>query len=152
MALILPSEAVAVQQTRNPLRRIPADQSGSVVVEAAFALPIVILLLVGVISYGMWFATANTLQQVANEAARSVLGSLSVEERQMLVDQSIDNSLLHSGLVKADDVEVSTAVDGRFFTVTLFYDNSQNALFKQTLVPMPAAGVTRRATIELSGF
>lgn len=148
-----PLGPVAPRQPQHPLRscvRAWADEAGSVVIEAAFAIPLMIVLLAGLFSYGMWFATATTLQQVANEAARSVLGSLNAAERQMLIDQSIDSSLLHSGLINPNDVTVSTAVEGRFFTVTLVYDGSKSVLFSQSLVPMPSSDVTRQATIELS--
>lgn len=150
-----PLRPVALQQPQRPLRWYAppwADEAGSVVIEAAFAIPLMIVLLAGLFSYGMWFATATTLQQVANEAARSVLGSLNAGERQMLIDQSIDSSLLHSGLIDPDDVTVSTAVAGRYFTVTLVYDGSKSVLFSQSLVPMPSSDVTRQATIELSNI
>ena len=46
-------------------------ERGSVLVEAAFALPLMIILLLGILLYGGWLMTAHSLQQAANDAARA---------------------------------------------------------------------------------
>lgn len=133
------------------LRHLAADRSGAVLIEAAFALSLLLVMLVGIVTYGLWLMTANSLQQIANEAARSALGAMSAAERQELVDRSIASSLLHTGAVVADRVTVSTALDGDFFTVTLSYDATANAIFSATLIPLPADTIVRSAGIEIGG-
>lgn len=133
------------------LRHLAADRSGAVLIEAAFALSLLLVMLVGIVTYGLWLMTANSLQQVANEAARSALGAMSAAERQELVDRSIAGSLLQSGAIAADRVTVSTRHDGGFFTVTLSYDTAGDGLFATTLVPLPSDTIVRSAGIAVGG-
>jgi Flp pilus assembly protein TadG len=127
------------------------DERGAVLVEAAFALPMLIVLLLGVVTYGMWFASAHALQEVANEAARSTFGALNASERQSQVDRSIDNSLLNTGLVDAGRVVTTTDLDGTYYTVTVTYDISSDPLFAKSLVPLPGDSIVRSAVVELAG-
>ena len=146
------------QQTVNGLpseqyryvRKLLRDSDGAALVEFALALPILVLMLSGVLTYSLWFLAANSLQQVANDASRSVLGTLNSAERQARVDASVANSLVDSGVVQKKLVKVSSDLDGRFYTVTLSYDISKNPVFERSLVPLPGTTISRSATVELS--
>lgn len=127
------------------------DSRGAVLIEAALVLPVLIMLLLGILTYGLWLMTANTLQQVANEAARATLGSLSAAERQERVSQAIASSLLTTGAVRAADVTFSTATSGAYYTVTLSYDTRTHPLFASPLVPLPTGTIVRQATVEMGG-
>lgn len=115
-------------------------------------LPVLILLLFGIVTYGLWLMTANSLQQVANEAARATLGSLNATERQQRVMEAISTSLRQTGAVAQEDVTITTAVSGAYYTVTLTYDTSAHALFSTSLVPLPGNSIVRRATVETGGL
>lgn len=128
------------------------DRKGAVSVEAALVLPVLILLLFGIVTYGLWLMTANSLQQVANEAARATLGSLNATERQQRVMEAISTSLRQTGAVAQEDVTITTAVSGAYYTVTLTYDTSAHALFSTSLVPLPGNSIVRRATVETGGL
>lgn len=56
------------------LRRFPilTDRKGSVLVETAIALPLLILVMSGIIDFGYQFAVSNSMQSVSNETARLV--------------------------------------------------------------------------------
>jgi len=127
-----------------------ADQRGAVLIEAAFAMPLIIAMLLGVVTYGLWFAEAHSMQQVANDAARSVLGTMNATERQDQVDKTVEKGFQGSGLVKASNVQVSTALDGAYYTVTLSYDTNVDDLFANSLIPLPEQTIVRTATVELS--
>lgn len=129
--------------------RMETDTRGAVLVEAALALPVLISLLLGVMTYGGWFMAAHSLQQVANEAARASIAGLDESERRQLVDASIANSVLHAGTLDPDLVTVRSAIDGPYFRVTLTYAVEQSSMFRNALVPLPGDTITRDATVQL---
>ena len=134
-------------------RRIPfllADERGAVLVEAAFVMPLIIAMLLGVVTYGLWFAEAHSLQQVANDAARSTLGTMNAAERQAQVDKTVDAGFNGGGLIKPANVVVTTALDGTYYTVTLSYDTEVDDLFANSLIPLPQKTIVRAATIQLA--
>jgi Flp pilus assembly protein TadG len=131
-------------------RRLTGDARGAVLVEAAIALPILITLLLGIVTYAAWFMAAHSLQEAANDAARAALAGIDGDERQQLVDQSVANSVIDTGTLNADLVTVTTAQDASYYKVTLRYDAEHSALFASALVPLPAGVIRRTAVVQLS--
>ncbi|WP_226636064.1 TadE family protein [Novosphingobium profundi] len=134
------------------IRRLPTHTGGAVLVEAALALPVLIMLLLGVVTYGGWFMAAHSLQQVANEAARASVAGLDALERRQLVDTSVADSVLHTGTLDPDLVTVQTGLDGQYYRVTLVYDVSQAEMFSNSLVPLPGDTIARASTVQLAGI
>ncbi|MBT0671297.1 pilus assembly protein [Novosphingobium profundi] len=148
--------APTARTTKSPLRgrsagnvRIASDTRGAVLVEAALALPVLITLLLGVITYAGWFMAAHTLQQVANEAARASVEGLDALERRQIVDATVADSVLHAGTLDPDLVTVRTGIDGQYFRVTLSYDVTRSGMFQNSLVPLPGPTIDREATVQL---
>lgn len=137
---------------RFPLRRLASDTTGAVLIEAAFVVPILVVLLAGVVSYAMYFMAAHSLQSVANEGARASLAGLNAAERDEIVERAVERSMLSATLVDPAKVTVETSVTGTFFTVELDYDASDNAVFNASLVPLPSTHIVRSATIELQPY
>lgn len=133
-------------------RFLRADATGAVLIETAFVVPILVVLLAGVVSYAMYFMAAHSLQSVANEGARASLAGLNAAEREAIVSRAIDRSMLSATLVDPAKVTVQTSVQGTFFTVRLSYDASANEVFKASLVPLPSNRIVRSATIELQSY
>ena len=77
------------EKPASSIRSLLRDPSGSAMVEAAFAVPLMVILLLGILAYGSWFMTAHSLQQAANDAARASVAGLDSAERRMLVEQSV---------------------------------------------------------------
>lgn len=125
------------------------NREGAVLIEAAVALPMIIMLLLGIVTYGGWFMAAHSLQQAANNAARASVAGLDAQERRELVDRSIEKSVLNSNTLQSKLVDVSTSQQGEFFTVTLTYDVAASALYKVSLVPLPGPEIQRDAVIQL---
>lgn len=128
---------------------IHRNQQGSVLVETAFALPLLILLLCGMLVYGNWFMAAHSLQQAANDAARVSLAGLSPDERRTLVDRSLASSRagfpLPNGRTIGSDIREA---DG-YLTVTLRYDPASAAIFSAIPFPLPATMLERAAVVKV---
>lgn len=112
----------------------------------------IITLMFAVLTYATWFMQAHSIQQVTNDAARSSLAGLTVEERDELVEETIKASLLDANGISADNVKVTTKSSGQYFTVTLTYDVSEHALMKTSLVPLPSKTIARSATVEIPAY
>lgn len=128
------------------------DQSGAVLVEAAFVLPILIVLLIGTVTYGLWLTAAANLQHVANEAARASLAGVNDAERAELAEAVIASSLVARGVIDAGQVETDLSSENGFYTVTLTYDASAQGLFSNSIVPLPSESIVRSATIEMASW
>lgn len=136
-----------------PIRHghLARNQSGSVIVEAAFAVPLLVALLLGMLAYGSWFMTAHSLQQAANDAARASVAGLTAAERRMLVDQSVSASRMGFPARSPDNIEVRLAESDGYCTVTLRYALSRAGVF--AVIPLPAMGAVleRSAVARISG-
>lgn len=126
------------------------DRRGSTLVEAAFAVPMLITLLMGIMGFGSWFMTAHSLQQAANDAARASVAGLSTSERRSLVDQSVVASRGAFPAPGAQTISVSTQESSSHYTVTLSYNLSNAPLF--SAIPFPLAGgvLQRSAVVRMS--
>lgn len=131
---------------------IAKDEHGSTIVEAAVALPLMIFLLLGAISYGIWFMAAHSVQQAANEGARAALAALDAGERAQIVDDVVENGVLSVGTIDPDHLLVETDLTQNLFTVTLTYDPSQHVLLNSSLIPMPQGPIRRVASVRLSSI
>ncbi|NYT39763.1 pilus assembly protein [Sphingomonas sp. R-74633] len=116
----------------------------------AFSLPILLMLICGIVTYGGWFLCANSVQQAANEAARASLGGLDPNERATLVRQALDANMRKTGTLKTERMNSLIDDDGHTLTVHLSYDAAKDPLLSIKLVPLPAAMIERSATVVLS--
>lgn len=136
-------------QPPHMLRQLARSADGAAVIEAAFILPVVIMLLMGILTYGRWFMAAHSLQQAANDAARAAVSGLDDSDRGKIVDNSIDNSALNEGTLERDLVTVSKARNTTYYTVTLTYDVARSNLGETAMVPLPGGPLVRKSTVKL---
>ena len=134
----------------NTLKRLRRESSGVALIEAAIALPIMIVVMMGVVTYSFWLLTAQSLQQVANDAARSSLGGLTEVEREALAKTSIENSLLQAANVDPELVTVKTVEEDGYLTITLTYDGSADPVFSSSIIPIPSKSISRSSAIEIA--
>ncbi|KLE35891.1 TadE/TadG family type IV pilus assembly protein [Aurantiacibacter luteus] len=133
--------------------RLLADETGTALIEAAICIPLVITLMVGAMNYGMWFMAAHSVQQAANEAARASLAAIDEEDREAIVEYTIEEGVLNAGAVRAEFVEWETSLEDNRFTVHVSYDIAHNPLLTSSLVPMPEGEkIIRSASVHLSSI
>lgn len=150
-----PSNRPAIRTVRHPasfFHRLHSDDRGAVLIEAAFVLPLVIILLLGSVSYGVWFMAAHSVQQAANEGARAVLAGIDAEDREAIVAEVVSEGVLSAGTVDASKVTVETELEGNVYTVSVSYDISDSLLRSTSLIPLPEGPITRQARVRLSSI
>ena len=70
------------------------NTSGGAAVEFAILAPVYLMMLCGMLAYGLYFGAAHSLQQLAADAARISIAGLDGAERDRLVGSYLDR---HAG-------------------------------------------------------
>lgn len=136
------------------LRHLARNQDGASAVEFAIIAPVFILMIVGVLAYGIYFGAANSVQQIAADAARTSIAGLSATERNTLVAAFIENNAGGYVFIDPEEVDFSIgddAADPNQYKVTVTYDASQLPIWALP-VPMPGRIISYTSTIRLGGI
>jgi len=133
-------------------QRYANAQGGSAAVEFAIIGPVLVLLLMGIFTYGGYFLTAHTVQQMANDAARSAIAGLDDDERLQLARESALASLANQVHMRGDVATLELSRNGSNIAVNLTYDASEDLYWSfESLLPVPTPRISRTATIRLGG-
>ena len=127
-------------------------ERGAVLIEMAFALPILLTLIMGIISYSDWFLTAHSIQQTANDAARSAISGLTATERQATAIATAQTDMRRGGVLDPSRATFAVNDDNTTVVVAVNYDASSDPLLHLSFVPMPASTIQRTAVIRLDGL
>lgn len=144
-------------RTRPPdLRSFLSNTSGTSAIEFAIVAPVFILLVFGMIAYGIYFGAMHSVQQIAADAARTAIAGLDQAERKTLAQRYID--LNADGYVFIDrrklvvDVKDSDK-DSEQFVVALRYDAAELPIWNLLpVLPLPEKTITRSSTIRVGGI
>lgn len=112
-----------------------------------------ILLLVGMISYGGYFWLAHSVQQLANDGARAALAGLDESERSTLANASVRNGLAGYAYLVPAKTAVSVEGTSQELIIQVNYDASTSPAFAlKDIVPMPSTTIRRQAVVRLGGY
>ena len=138
---------------RLPFRRFQRAVGGTAAIEFAILAPVLLLMLLGILVYGVYFMMAHAMQQMANDAARAALAGLSDTERQQLAAASLANELPTYGFLDPKLVQLAYTDQSQVMTVNLAYDASASPIFSLSgVLPMPPSSIVRTASVQLGGY
>lgn len=132
------------------------DRRGSSAVEFAILAPVYLLMLAGMLAYGLYFGAANSMQQLAADAARVSIAGLHMAERDTLVRAYLDLHADQYMLIRreflthtiGDDPEDPTQ-----YRVELRYDAIELPIWNlYTPLPLPSRFMIYGATIRQGGL
>lgn len=132
------------------------NDAGSSAVEFAILSPVFLLMLTGMMAYGVYFGAAHSLQQLAADAARTAVAGLNQTERNALVTAFIKNNAGAYPLL--DRRQLSFAVgdksnDASQYLVTLTYDASSLPIWNfYPPLPLPSPTISFSSTIRQGGL
>lgn len=127
------------------------DRRGVALVEMAITLPVLLTLLFGIMAYGQWFFVSHTVQQTANDAARSAISGLTKEERYATALKTVNANFVRGGMLDASKLTVVVEDDGTMIVVRLSYDAAKDPVLSTGLVPVPSTTIRRSAAVLLGG-
>ena len=118
--------------------------------------PLFILLLLGIVAYGIYFGASHSVQQIAADAARTAIAGLNQTERQALVTDFIAHDVSGYPFVDPNKLTVNaqdSAADGSQFVVSVTYDARNLPIWNlfRTL-PLPGTTIHSQSTIRVGGI
>jgi Flp pilus assembly protein TadG len=138
------------------LRHLAVQQDGAAAVEFALITPAFLLMLAGLLAYGLYFTASHALQQLAADAARVSVAGLSAGERAQLVATYISRNAAGYVLIDPAALTFETADsprDANQYQVTLRYDATDLPIWNLYLpLPMPQKTIIFTSTIRKGGI
>ncbi len=132
------------------------DCRGTSAVEFAILTPVFLLLLTGMLAYGIYFGAAHALQQLAADAARIAIAGLDEAERDRLVNDFLDANADGYGLLERRLLVASIGDkpgDPDYYLVTLRYDASELPIWNLYLpLPLPSQQIAFSSIIRRGGI
>lgn len=129
--------------------RLAADRDGTVLIETAIILPLLVMFLCGIISWGTWYMAAHGIQEAANEGARAAIQGIDATERDQLARAAVSASAGTATLINPQLLTTTLSLNGSYLTVRLSYDVTRMPLFRMSMVPLPGNAISRSATVKL---
>lgn len=133
-------------------RRLGHSRRGVAMIEFAIIAPVFIMILAGIVAYGGYFWRAHSLQQIANDAARTAIAGLTAAERSELAHDVVAREMGPLAGLPVDNADLHIQETGDLLIVSLTYDASDDAFLQLGLVPLPDRLIRRTAAIRLAGL
>ncbi|PKP90687.1 MAG: pilus assembly protein [Alphaproteobacteria bacterium HGW-Alphaproteobacteria-16] len=131
------------------------ERGGTAIVEFAILLPVILSMLVGLLSFGMYFGAAHSVQQLAADAARRSVAATNDTGRREIVTAYIADNAHGYFLIQPDrltESSVSAEASGQI-RVRIGYDASWLPVFAfARLVPLPPSTIQRDCVILVGGL
>ena len=133
------------------------DISGSVAIEFALICPVLLLLLLGILAYGLYFLAAHSAAQIAANAARASVAGITDAEREKLARNAVALELKSHPLFLDHTTVVVTAgrvpTDPTSYRVAVTYDAERLPIWNlSSFLPLPARHIEQSAVIKIGGY
>jgi Flp pilus assembly protein TadG len=136
--------------------RFLREKSGASAVEFALVLPVFVLVMLGIIAYGIYFGATHSVQQLAADAARASIAGLSDPERIQIANRHVTENARQYALLDVSHVSVEAgpvATDATQFRVAVFYDASSLPIWAiGPILPLPSQTIARTAVVKRGGY
>ena len=126
-----------------------ADRRGSNAVEFAILAPVVCLIFMGILYFGVYLGIANSLQQISADTGRYAMVGRDATERSLLAGRWIADTAKNYPLIVPSRLTYQTSESGSTLVVAVSYDLSYlpgPPSILSDLVPAPTT-IERSATV-----
>ncbi|MHC5652591.1 TadE family protein [Stappia sp.] len=142
--------------TRKEDRVFLESQSGAAAVEFAIVVPVFLLIMLGILAYGIYFGAAHSVAQIAADAARASVAGLSDAERERIVRTHIAASAGSYALIDGAKVAVDAGPlpgNARQFRVVVTYHAGDLPIWQmRPMLPLPSETIQRVAIVSRGGY
>lgn len=137
-------------------KKFGKNTDGTAVIEFAILTPVFLLMLTGMLAYGIYFGAAHALQQLAADAARTAIAGISPSEGRLLVENYLVRNASDYMLLdyqKLDFILKVPEPGDDQYRLTLTYDASDLPIWNlYPPLPLPEKQIIRGATILRGGI
>jgi Flp pilus assembly protein TadG len=141
---------------RNLLGRLRLDRRGVAAVEFAIVLPVFLMLLAGIIAYGIYIGAVHSTAQLAADAARTSVAGLNDAERRRIAIGHVQAHASSYPLLSEEAIEVDAGpspADASEFRVVVRYDAKRLPIWAYAgFLPLPSRTIEGIAVIRRGGF
>lgn len=136
--------------------RFPSSRAATSAIEFAILCPVFLLMLMGMLAYGVYFGASHSLQQIAADAARAAVAGLDEGERRKIVQDYLATNAASYPLIDPAKLTASAdddpAGDGEF-TVAIRYDARDLPIWNLAGgLPLPKTTIVKRSVIRVGGL
>lgn len=140
-----------------PFRTVRGNEDGTAAIEFALVLPVFLVVLLGILTYGIYFAAAHSTAQLAADAARASVAGLTDTERSSLARQNvITNVATYAVLIDPTKITVEAAPlasDASQFRVAVRYQAGNLPIWSLApFLPLPSETIERAAVVKRGGY
>lgn len=136
--------------------RFAGHQDGAGALEFAIVAPLFLLIVLGLLVYGIYLGSVHSVEQLAADAARASVAGISDAERVQIATQHVTINAGDYPLLDASKVTVSagpSSADPSQFRVSVRFDASNLPIWGLSgLVPLPDRVIERTSVIKRGGF
>ncbi len=141
---------------RFAVKEFAADRRGVSAIEFAILSPIFFGLLFGIVTFGVHFGAANSVQQLCGDVARASVAGVNEEERVAIATEFVEANAEKYILIRREFISVDVAdspTEPQQFDVRLEYDASHlpTAVWTQ-MFDRPPPVIRSIATVRHGGF
>lgn len=133
------------------------ESGGSAAIEFALLCPVLLLLLLGILAYGLYFFAAHSAAHIAANAARASVAGISDAEREMLARNAVADELKSHPIFLAPSKVVVSAgrisADPTSYRVAITVDAEQLPIWNLSpFLPLPSRDIEQSAVIKIGGY
>jgi Flp pilus assembly protein TadG len=148
--------SVALQRHRPSVAEMVRDRTGASAIEFAIVVPVFLLIVLGILTYGIYLGSVHSVEQLAADAARASVAGLSDAERTQIATQHVATNAHDYPLLDASKIAVeagASPLDSSQFRVSVRFDASGLPIWIMSgIVPMPDRTIERSSVIKRGGF
>ena len=140
----------------SPRKSFLKAKDGASAVEFALIAPMFFMVLLTMLAFGIYLSAANSVQQIAADAARTAIAGLTETERNTLVKNFVDQNAAGYPFIDKAKLTVVThdnTADGNQFVVSASYDARNLPIwYLLSNLPLPSMTIARQSTIRVGGI
>jgi len=139
-----------------PVKRLASDRTAVAAIEFAILAPLYLLMLMGMVAYGIYFGASHSVQQLSADAARASIAGLTSTERRAIASSFIASNAAGYPFIDPSKLVVEigdSPTDSSQFDVIVRYDAAHLPIWNLFRgLNMPDQTISRRATIRMGGL
>lgn len=138
------------------LKSLAKRADGTAAIEFALVMPVFLVILFGILAYGIYFGASQSTAQLAGDAARASVAGMTDTEREAIARKHVSDHAGQYMMLDAAKVTVEAAPlpnDATEFRVSVRYDASDLPIWSfAPFLPLPSKTIVQTAVVKRGGY